>query len=348
MKRIVLVGIVILLLGICLFPAIASLSLIAKDDRNIITVDNEGDGDYTSIKEALNNSNPGDTIEVYSGTYYEHNITIGKEDITLKGIPYELGNGNDKGKPFINGEGKDIVIGISYANNITIIGFHIENGGGTYAHNIIGFYEADSCLISDNDLAYATCGGIYGKKSTNTRIVNNTIRHSGIREGIGFHEGYNNTICGNLISDIDFSGIYIWDDHYNTITGNKIMRCSRYGIDVSGSFIKIIRNHIENNDIGIYVKDSFNKIIGNHIENNDLGIQLRDFFNQVKRNNFINNNNPAQFGYGIPLLQRLTNIWFGNYWDKPRLLPYPIPGVLFLIPTIQFDWRPALKPHDIG
>ena len=38
-----------------------------NEDGNIIIVDDEGDSDYTSIKEAVNNVNPSDTIEVYSG-----------------------------------------------------------------------------------------------------------------------------------------------------------------------------------------------------------------------------------------------------------------------------------------
>jgi hypothetical protein len=38
-----------------------------NEDGNIIIVDDEGDGDYTSIKEVVNHANPSDTIEVYSG-----------------------------------------------------------------------------------------------------------------------------------------------------------------------------------------------------------------------------------------------------------------------------------------
>ena len=69
-------------------------SSIPISDKAVIIVDDEGDGDYTSIKEAVNNTNPGGTIEVYSGTYYECGIEIYTENITLRGIPYELGNGS--------------------------------------------------------------------------------------------------------------------------------------------------------------------------------------------------------------------------------------------------------------
>ncbi len=64
--------------------------------RNTITVDDEpGDAGYTSLKEAIINVNTGDTIEVYSGTYIEDEISIFISDLTISGIPNELGQGND-------------------------------------------------------------------------------------------------------------------------------------------------------------------------------------------------------------------------------------------------------------
>jgi parallel beta-helix repeat protein len=290
-------------------------------DKTVITVDDEGDGDYTSIKEAVNNTNPGDTIEVYSGTYYEFGIEIHTENITLKGIPYELGNGGDTGKPLIHGQGQGKVMTIWF-QGFTITGFKIENSGGTIACGIIGTRKgADNCVISNNDIAHAITGCI-GIISNNNTIINNNISYGAIRQGIALGEQCTN----NLISDVD-TGICVWDSDYNTITGNKIMRCRDFGIDVAGSN---------------------NKIIGNHLENNSIGIQIYEFFNSVKRNIFINNEVHAQFIYGIPFLQRFTNIWFRNYWNESRLHPYPIRGGLYIfIPIIQFDWRPALKPYKI-
>ena len=322
MKKLLAITIILLLVGMSI-SSVISKPLASK---NVIMVDDEGDGDYTSIEEALNNANPGDTIEVYSGTYYEYDIDIETEEITLKGIPYELGNGNDTGKPLIHGQGLGKVMRI-WAQGFTITGFRIENGGGTLACGIIGTRKgADNCVISDNDISHAITGCV-GIISNNNRIINNNISHSTIRQGIALGEQCrNNTISGNVITDVD-TGILLWESNNNNITGNTIIRCSDFGIDVAGSY---------------------NKIIGNHIEDNDIGVQIWNFFNSVKRNNFIDNELHAQFIYGIPLLQRLTNIWIGNYWGRPRLLPYPILGLLVLLPIVQFDWRPALLPHNIG
>jgi len=326
-RKYLIFGILILFVMSCFLPFVTG-SVLEKQNhvsRDVIIVDDEGDGDYTSIKEAVNNANPGDTIEVYSGTYYEHGINIVDEGITLLGIPHELGNGSDRGKPFIDGEGQDYVIFFD-AKNITLTSFHIENDGGSAAHDMIDLSQkAEGCTISNNDLFNTSFCLIYIKGS-NSKIINNNISHSSLDEGICLRSPCHNClVSGNIITDVE-TGLLLWESNNHTITGNKIMNCSDFGIDVAGSY---------------------NKIIGNHIEDNDIGIQIWNFFNSVKRNNFINNDLHAQFIYGIPLLQRFTNIWFGNYWDKPRLLPYPIPGVLVLLPIIQFDWRPALKPYNI-
>lgn len=315
-------AIILLFIGMSVIPSVPSEQ---TSTRDIITVDDEGDGDYTSIKEAINNANLGDTIEVYSGIYYEHGIEINTENVTLKGVAYELGNGNDTGKPFINGEGKDIVI-IFYAKNTTLDNFHIENKDGTH-HDILFLRStADGCIISNNDLNHTTLY-LIAVDGSNTKIINNNISHSGMRGGIVFFEtSSNNIISGNVIYDVE-TGILLWDSDNNTITGNKINRCSRFGIDLASS--------------------GSNNINGNHIENNNIGIQVTNFHNQVKHNNFVDNELHAQFIYGFPILKCLTNRWIGNYWGRPRLLPYPILGLLVLIPIVQFDWRPAQEPYDI-
>jgi parallel beta-helix repeat protein len=318
------VGIIFLFVGTSIIPSGTSTQTRVK---NIITVDDEpGDADYTTIKEAVNHSNPGDTIEVYSGIYYEHNITIEKEEITLKGIPYELGNGSDTGKPFINGEGKDDLIDIK-VKNVMIDGFRMENGD-EYACSILGIHKgADNCIISNNDISNTVLYCI-GCSSSNNKILYNNVSHSTMRGGIGVgDECINNTIVGNIVSNVAMYGIFVWNGDYNFISNNMIYQCGIAAICIIGSHNTIERNHIEDN---IY------------------GIQMSGNLNIVKQNNFIDNDKNAILSldlYTIPFHNR----WFNNYWDEPRILPYPIFGtVLFLIPWVQFDLHPALKPFDIS
>jgi parallel beta-helix repeat protein len=326
MKKIINFGILIIFALSCFLPSVIGFSFKSESQaiEDIIIVDDEGDGDYIRIKDALNYADPGDIIEVYSGTYYEYGIIIKDEDITLKGIPYELGHGYDEGKPYINGEGKDVVITIIAKNNI-ITGFRIENSGGTIACGIISIRSgANNCLISNNDISYSIMGCI-GCSSNNNRFIKNNISNSAIRQGIVLG-GKNNTITDNVISDVEI-GIDLWDSNYNTITDNKISSCREFGIDIASS--------------------NYNIIDGNTFEDNTVGVQIYySLGSRIKNNNFIDNNRQAQFLYGL-ILYGFTNRWNGNYWNGSHLLPYPIRGVYFFFPWIQFDWRPALKSYDL-
>ena len=49
-----------------------------KAEAAVITVNNSGEGNYISIREAVNNAQNGDTILVSSGVYRE-NIKVNKE-----------------------------------------------------------------------------------------------------------------------------------------------------------------------------------------------------------------------------------------------------------------------------
>jgi parallel beta-helix repeat protein len=320
-KECLAVVIVFLFLGTSLIPSALSEQTHGK---TIITVDDElGDADYTSIKEALNHSNPGDTIEVFSGTYYEHGINITNERISLIGIPHELGNGSDTGKPFINGQGFDDVINVN-ARNVTITDFHVENNGEG-AYSIIGIgWGADGCVLSDNYLSNSVMS-IVGCASNYSTIINNTISYSGIRDGVILGPYGHNVVSGNTIHDVDI-GIDLWDSYNNLITGNKISKCYSIGIDIAGHY--------------------FNTVSYNTLEGNPIGLHLLlTKRNRIEMNNFINNTKNAYFEQGLELPG--LNRWIQNYWGQSRLLPYPIFGTVFIFPWVQFDWRPAQKPYNI-
>lgn len=293
--------------------------------KNIIIVDNEGDGDFISIKDALAHALPGDTIEVYSGTYLEYKIVIEINNITLIGVPFEFGNGSDIGKPFINGGGIDDLIEIK-AENVTIDGFRMENKGSG-ANGIIGIYEeADHCIISNNDLANTTMSIIWNDGSY-TWIINNSIRYSTIRQGIVLRDpSHNNFVSGNSISNCD-TGILLWDSSYNLITKNIIKNCSEFGID------------------NTYIYNTFQY---NTLKDNKVGYQtLTGVYNSIINNNFIDNQVHAQYQYNR-FRSCFSNRWIGNFWDAGRILPYPIVGQILFFPWIQFDWRPAQEPYDIS
>ena len=102
MRKVVVIGVILLFNGMSISSS-TGFNLEEQSNGDVITVDNEGDGDYTSIKQALNNSNPGDTIEVYSGTYPEQEIRIVNDNIKLLGISHELGEGDDSENLLLTG-----------------------------------------------------------------------------------------------------------------------------------------------------------------------------------------------------------------------------------------------------
>jgi parallel beta-helix repeat protein len=339
--------------GIILFFIGTSFTPFSKSEqthvKNIITVDDEpGDADFTSIKEAVNSSSPGDTIEVYSGNYSEDEILISKDNVSLLGISYELGEGNDSGKPFVKGNAKGAVIRIESSHvivsNFTIENPRVENHSLFYLGIYVAKYAAPTyeddvtisdCIIHDAHL------GIYLTQIENIRITDNQISDcilGGIKTESFFVMGF--TVTGNVITDCRDVGIHYsgYGDHIN-ISGNRIKNCS-VGIDFSA-----------NNT----------KISGNDIEDCPLGIKGSGSGSIITQNNFVNYSRVGFWFYKYIFWPGKIR-WIGNYWDTwsgkgPKIILgfiyYEWSSLeggffLFLIPWLAIDWHPARKPYDIS
>ena len=330
-------------------------------DTNIITVDDEpGDADFTSIKEAVNYSSSGDIIEVYSGLYLENRIRITKENVSLLGIAYELGDGNDSGMPYIKGDGTASVIKL-IASNVTVSNFIIEDSwsdpvyeysciqAGTYWPDELYNITISDCIIS-NCIIYNSTIGILGSHmgyKNNTTIVNNHISHCyrfgmyvssvNVLEPVYTIKGDFN-VSGNVISDCPI-GIYFWSNRQN-VSGNRIKRC----------------------EYGIYLYGEYNIVYGNDIDSCSVGIcdaYVLSDGNIITKNNFKNYSRGGMWWARFPsFISMILNIFRKqglkkNYWDTwSGIGPKFIPGGFVLpteaiIPWFNFDWKPTKEPYDI-
>jgi len=236
---------------------VSLLSLLAGGANAVMTVH---DGDH--IQEAIDAATPGETIEVYSGTYQE-SIDI-KKPLTLRGID------SGSGLPIVDtDDGSAIVLS---ADGITLEGFLARSSSGWGG-------DAGILVLSKNNI-----------------IRDNAASGSG-NAGMVLLESQNNTVTGNTVEGNHNEGISLKKCSHNLVEGNTANE-NRYGIKLESSGTNVIRGNtvIGNRFEGIYLEDSAkNTMEGNYIEDNWGGISLdnsRD--NLIRRNDVLGNEKGIQ------------------------------------------------------
>lgn len=200
---------------------------------------------YQNIQDGINAADSGDTVYVYSGTYYE-NIEITK-DLTLTGANKDtviLDGGNSNHALHAYGtSGNKIKFYIS--------GFTIRNAGG----------EGYDCVI----LSYVNEG----------TISNNKIQNSDKGDGISIDHCDGITISDNSITDNDDAGIRLTLSENNVINENTILN-NDMGIYLyySSNNNNIYDNVIDGNSYGVKISSGctdntfyLNKFTDNTIQN---------------------------------------------------------------------------------
>jgi parallel beta-helix repeat protein len=294
MKKKIVIGIVLL------FLCTNIVNVIGTNDENklfnmgkaIITVDNEGDGDYTSIQDAIDSSNSGDTIKIYSGQYNE-TVVVNTESITIEGINYELGTGDDEDIPIVNGQYIDNVVKIS-ADNVTLKTIVTINSKQAYFYGGIKIYSSHNTIAG-----CGTAANYYGliNYGMHNEITQNVIAFNAI-DGVFNTEANNNLISNNYISENGVNGIYLFDSESNTISDNTITLNEKDGIHIFNYCHdnQIINNFIKSNSIdGVKIfsnENSYNTIRGNEINSQGWnGIHFMKGYNNYILDNEIDGNN---------------------------------------------------------
>ena len=243
-----------------------------------------GPGNYTTIQEAIDDSDPGDIVYVHNGTYYE-NLEVYK---TLSLV------GEDRNTTIVNGGGSGDVVLIT-ADWVNITGFTMTNSGEPGGNAGIELDSVEKCFIANNNVSGNWNGillsgssnntvaenivsyninGIYLAFSSNNAITNNTI--SSNRWGIYVHTSGNSTIADNSVTYNQNQGIRLWVSDGAIIVGNNLSS-NKMGIEsYSCAHASLTRNRISSNSwFGIHIQSSTRiGIADNNVSENDWGIWI--------------------------------------------------------------------------
>jgi nitrous oxidase accessory protein len=246
-------SIVVLLLIILLFFVSFPKIKVEAQAKTIVVPD-----DFSTIQEAINNADEGETIFVKSGMYHE-NVIINKSIVLVgENVDTTIIDGNPP-------EGFRIPIKIEN-NNVSVSGFKL-----LYGYTGITVGEVMFCSISGNRIA----GNQHGITLVGTSFSNVTRNYfEQIRLSSAIQLSYSNfnLVNGNYIDNCT-EGIQIWQySTNNTVTENTIKNCDDVAIRLQyADNNTITRNDISNSGTGttIYVANNNSITKNNYINNNE-------------------------------------------------------------------------------
>jgi parallel beta-helix repeat protein len=202
------------------------ISMVPENSRAAtLFVGGTGPGNYTTIQAAVDNTSPGDTVYVFSGTYSER-----------VGIYAPLS---------LVGENRDTTI---IGGNYGWSGVHIQTDwvnvtGFTLTKNAdwvpaINMMYADNCSISDNNISQFS-DGIALYDSHNNSITNNQL-FSNNESGITLQSSNSNFVSNNSISWSRYGGIGIYWSSLNIFINNTLVE---NGFHIYSSFVDQWNSH---------------------------------------------------------------------------------------------------------
>ena len=187
-----------------------SVTILPESVRAATLYVGSGPGNYTTIQSAIDAANAGDTVFVYSGSYYEK-IVVNKTLILI---------GENRDTTTINSTVGGDVVNIT-ANWVNITGFRVTSSVFNPLNSTIKLTSVQNCQIINNNVTNSVLSwdsyGIFASNSENNTISDNTILNNG--GGILLYYSNNNIISNNTLSNNGI-GTFIQYSDNNTVANN--------------------------------------------------------------------------------------------------------------------------------
>lgn len=228
-----------------------------------IVVDLAGGGDYTSIYEAVDEAESGDTVLVMSGTYQLASSIEVDQELHIIGSGYDL---PENGGTYLVG-------------STQIFNFTSNAGGSSFRGLRLDGYGAPMVAINANDMMiennYLRNSYSQGYIMVLSSVTSDTVRSNIIvfNENTSYRPGVHVTGCidpvinNNIIAYCSWQGAVYFNSSTNPTASNNIFLHCQYGVYNIG-FSNIFNNIFMNNSNGITVQSGSPSIANNCFFNN--------------------------------------------------------------------------------
>lgn len=182
--------------------------------------------------------------------------------------------------------------------------------GRDMAHMTLAY--CDNLTVQNSTI---TTDALFIYSSRNSSIIGNNIYSC---YGMRLISSDGNRISDNQMTRNAFSGMFLYDSHFNDLAGNNASGNSQNGISLLSCSKNTIRDNVLDGNAasGIWLNLSDeNRIYQNNISNTSIGLQvLESSGNSIFHNNFWDNSEHSQDSQGTNSWDQ-GNVTGGNYWD---------------------------------